>query len=60
MKTEIAYRNAEAGNGQKRGFRTLVIRVSRRWTPALSAIVATVRAERMDELEHLHDIYSLD
>lgn len=60
MKTEVAYRSSESGKRQKRMFRTLVIRVSRRWTPALSAFVATVRAERMDELEHLHDIYSLD
>jgi hypothetical protein len=60
MKTEVAYRNLESGRGKKRALRMLMARMSRRWTPALAAFVATVRAERMDELEHLHDIYSLD
>lgn len=35
-------------------------RWSGRWTPALAVIIATVRADRMDELERLHDAYSID
>ena len=56
----VTYLNSETGEAPKRTLRALMVLVPRRWTPAVSAFVDTVRAERMDELEHLHDIYSLD
>jgi hypothetical protein len=31
-----------------------------RWSPTLAVFIATVRVDRMDELERLHDAYSID